>query len=85
MTSSQEESTLISPFFFFNLYFFYLYIYDCFYCTYSSREEFCVKYPKRIANSERDFASSTLNVFLATWGTYYSNNDSGGNKLKQHI
>ena len=61
MTSSQEESTLISPFFFPIVIFFYLYIYDCFYCTYNS-----VKYPKRIANSERDFASSTLNVFLAT-------------------
>ena len=46
-----------------------------------AQERNFVKYPKR----ERDFASSTLNIFLATQGTYYSNNDSGGNKLKQHI
>lgn len=43
-----------------------------------------VKYPERIANSERDFAGSTVNLFLATQGAYYSDNDSGGNKLKQH-
>lgn len=31
-----------------------------------SQERNFVKYPKRIANSERDFASSTVIVFLAT-------------------
>ena len=31
-----------------------------------AQERNFVKYPKRIANTERDFASSTLNLFLAT-------------------
>ena len=65
MTSSQEESTIISPFFF-NHYFFILYIFMISCIVHISQERNIVKYPKRIANSERDFASSTIIVFLAT-------------------
>ena len=65
MTSSQEESTLISPFFFL-IFIFFIYIFMIAFIVHIAQERNFVKYPKRIANSERDFASSTLNVFLAT-------------------
>ena len=64
MTSSQEESTIISPFFFNHYFFIYIFMISC--IVHISQERNFVKYPKRIANSERDFASSTVIVFLAT-------------------
>ena len=64
MTSSQEESTIISPFFFNHYFFIYIFMISC--IVYISQERNFVKYPKRIANSERDFASSTVIVFLTT-------------------
>ena len=65
MTSNQEESTLTSPFFF-NRYFF-IYIFMISFIVHISQERNFVKYPKRIASSEREFASSTVNLFLATY------------------
>ena len=64
MTSSQEESTLISPFF--SNHYFFIYIFMIAFIVHIAQERNFVKYPKRIANSERDFASSNLNVFLGT-------------------
>lgn len=63
MTSSQEESTLISPFFSNRYRYFFIYIFMIALIVHIAQERNFVKYPKRIANSERDFASSTVNLF----------------------